>query len=70
MRGAKTPDAYREGSEGRQIWQGESLAMDAAPLVLRWGIGYEASDELSGCSNQVSLLKRLSRMTGNCHVRF
>ena len=26
--------------------------------------------ELSGCSNQVSLLKRLSRMTGNCHVRF
>jgi len=44
--------------------------MDADPLVLRWGIGYEASDELSGCFNQVSLLKRLSRMTGNCQVRF
>src|SRR6516165_3405250 len=30
-----TPSAYREGSEGRQMGQGESLATSADPLVQR-----------------------------------
>lgn len=39
----KPASTYCKGSEGRQTQQGQSLAMDAYPLVLRQSIGCKTS---------------------------